>query len=676
MTHETDLLTDAAAPLLAVLPSVAWLPHKLVRKTNGVLDKPPCQGARTNDAKTWFTFAAASALLNGQIDVAGIGFAIVPGIVSLDFDHCRDQFTGELAPEVQREVENLNSYTYVTPSQTGIRVVGLNDAATPIPGGKSVRWLPGGHTVEIFVGPTNHYNTFTADVLPGYDVLRDISAETLDYLAGLDAGKRAANGTAATSTPSERAPNPDPQRSIAAIVAALACIPNTVQDWDAWSRIGMAAWRASGGRGAGLDAWMAWSAKHPCHDVGACEERWQHWFASPPTRIGFGTLYYEARKWKPLFVAPFDPPSGGEDGGDGNAAGNKLPFEKEREGRPRILSMRQLDALPPPEWLVEGLIPEASLVVPFGPPKAGKTFIVLSWCLHVAAGLPWFGRAVKQGAVVYIAGEGTGGLSVRLRAMRQAYGIDVDAPLFVVPRAVNFRLETAVADLVALVRATVGDMVVAAVVIDTLARAMPGADENSAQEVGLVIAGCDLVRDELACTVIPIHHSGKDLTRGARGTSALRGAWDTALEITGTGKRVVMTVVDQKEAEAGTRLIFRMDVISVGIGRSSLVPMLDEGGVSGVSNVDETPRPETTGLARVAFHVLQALIAGPDGGVLPPLTAAPGTRGVSHEMWRQTFYEKMPGETISRKRLAFWRASQKLEQIGLICMKEPWVWLI
>ena len=58
--------------------------------------------------------------------------------------------------------------------------------------------------------------------------------------------------------------------------------------------------------------------------------------------------------------------------------------------------MRELDALPPPEWLVEGLIPEASLVVPFGPPKAGKTFIVLSWSLHVAAGLPWFGRAVKQ----------------------------------------------------------------------------------------------------------------------------------------------------------------------------------------------------------------------------------------------------------------------------------------
>ena len=41
-----------------------------------------------------------------------------------------------------------------------------------------------------------------------------------------------------------------------------------------------------------------------------------------------------------------------------------------------------------------------------------------------------------------------------------------------------------------------------------------------------------------------------------------------------------MTVVDQKEAEAGQRLVFRMDTIPVGIGRSSLVPMLDETPVS------------------------------------------------------------------------------------------------
>ena len=86
----------------------------------------------------------------------------------------------------------------------------------------------------------------------------------------------------------------------------------------------------------------------------------------------------------------------------------------------RILSLAELDALPLPEWIIDGLIPEAGFAVPYGPPKSGKTFVMLAAGLHVAAGLPWCGKTVKQGAVVYIAGEGTGGLSLRLKAMQSA----------------------------------------------------------------------------------------------------------------------------------------------------------------------------------------------------------------------------------------------------------------
>jgi hypothetical protein len=118
-----------------------------------------------------------------------------------------------------------------------------------------------------------------------------------------------------------------------------------------------------------------------------------------------------------------------------------------------------------------------------------------------------------------------------------------------------------------------------------------------------------------------------------------------------------------------------MDEIAVGLGRTSLVPMLDE--------TPETPemddrRQDPTGLAKTALDVLRNLIAGPEGGILPPLSGMPtnDTRGAPHESWRREFYQKMPGETVARKRLAFWRSSQKLEQLHFICMREPWVWLI
>jgi hypothetical protein len=343
-----------------------------------------------------------------------------------------------------------------------------------------------------------------------------------------------------------------------------------------------------------------------------------------------------------------------------------------------ILTMRELDALPSPQWLIEGLIPEKSLIVPFGAPKSGKTFLVLSFCLHVAGDKEWFGHAVRAGGVVYIAGEGTGGLSLRLRAMRQSYGIDVGAPLWIIPKAVNFRLDGEVDGLISLVRKTVGDTPLRVVVIDTLARAMPGADENSAQEVGLVIAGCDKVRDELGCAVIPIHHSGKDVARGARGTSALRGAWDTALEITSaaSGKRVTMTVVDQKEAEAGQRLVFRMDTIAVGIGRTSLVPVLDDNPDPDMAG--QKPDREITGHAGLVLRALQDVMAGPESAVLPPFDGLPqgDVRGVPVEVLRRKVYERMPTVSQEARQKAFVRSIQNLMRMRAIGVRDPWAWLV
>jgi hypothetical protein len=666
MSTSSDAIRSAAQPLLPFLPERAWLPHGLIRKPNGDLDKPPREGATTDNPASWFTLVAALDKLTGTNSVAGIGFAIVKRLITLDFDHCRDQFTGELNDEVQTELERCDSFAYVTPSKTGIRIVGLNDTFQPIPGGKRNRWTAGRQKIEIFVGPTNHYNTFTPDLIPGYTTIRDISDVTLDYLQFLDPGRKSANGSAPVS-------NPDPQRSIAAIRAALVIIPNPEKDWDEWNRIGMAVWRASGGSGAGLDAWSEWSAKHPCNGrTDSCDARWQHYFESPPTKIGFGSLYYEARKIRPLFVPPFDPIPD-EDGGDGKATEGALPFEAPT--RPYLLSMRDLDARPPPEWLVAGLIPEGALVVPFGPPKSGKTFLVLSFCLHVAAGLPWFGMAVKQGAVVYIAGEGTGGLTFRLRAMRGRYGISVDAPFWIRERAVNFRLEAEVTELATMIRATVGNELIAMVVIDTLARAMPGADENSAQEVGVVIAGCDRLRDVLGCAVVAVHHSGKDAARGARGTSALRGAWDTALEITGSGKRVTMTVADQKEAEAGQVLRFRLEEVSVGIGRSSLVPVLDD---TADANEPEKPPREISGHAGLVLRALQDVMAGPESAILPPFDGLPqsDTRGVSVEALRRKVYERMPTVSQEARQKAFVRSIQNLLRLRTIGVRDPWIWLV
>lgn len=346
---------------------------------------------------------------------------------------------------------------------------------------------------------------------------------------------------------------------------------------------------------------------------------------------------------------------------------------EDRSPRAEILSLTDLDALPPPVWLVHGLVPEQSLVVPYGPPKSGKTFVILSMGLHIAAGLPWFGHPIKQGAVVYIAGEGVGGLSLRLKAMRVRYKIASDIPFWVVPRAVNFRTPAGINTLEALIRLTIKETPVRLLVVDTLARAMPGADENSAQEVGAVIAAADYLKDSLGCTVALVHHEGKDGDRGARGTSALRGAWDAAYQITGSRGRAKMTVVDQKDGEAGQVLSFIMEEVPVGIGRNSLVPVLDDGS----SGEPEEPRREVGGQTGIALQVLRDVVSGPEGGIVPWFSGMPEGQlpGAQIEVWRKKFYEKMPSISTEARKKAFQRSVEQLTRSRLIGVRDPWVWL-
>lgn len=664
----------AAAPLLPFLPSCAWLPWAAVARDNGKYDKVPTCGSRTNAPETWFTLSSALDFLVGESTVAGIGFTIPPGLIALDFDNCRDFVSGQLTDEAQIEIERMNSFAYVTPSRKGFRVIGRNNPITPIRGGKRHLTLPGGTKVEVFIGPTNHFVTFTHEIINGYDAVRDISTEVLDYFVGLPSTEE--------TTPEEKR---EPQRGIEAIRAALGQIPNERQSWDEWSHIGMATWRSSGGSQEGREAWVSWSAKHPCHRPDACEERWKHWFRSPPTKLGFGTLYYLARQANPLFVPPFDGAiymADGEryDPETGELPPRDKPGHDRDKSRPAILSLSELDALPPPKWLIEGLIPEQGMVVPYGPPKSGKTFIILSAGLHIAAGKPWFGREVQQGAVVYIAGEGVGGLSLRLRAMRAKYEIPATVPFWVVPRAVNFRSEPEVASLAKLIRDTIGDVPLRFLVVDTLARAMVGADENLVKEVGPVIAACDWLREEFRCTVATIHHSGKDEGRGARGTSALRGAWDAAFEIKPGQQSVTMTVVDQKEAEGGQVLTFDMVAVPVGLGRTSLVPVLREAGQD--TGQEEQPgqmsRPNHVpgGMVRIAYDALEFAISGPQSQMLPDHPdIPPSVRGVSIEVFRRTFYERTATRTADTRKHAFSRATEELLRRQLIGVKDPWVWL-
>jgi RecA-family ATPase len=98
-------------------------------------------------------------------------------------------------------------------------------------------------------------------------------------------------------------------------------------------------------------------------------------------------------------------------------------------------------------------------------------------------------------------------------------------------------------------------------VIDTLARVMAGGDENSTKEMSAFVRNCDLIREATGCTVLLVHHTGKDKTKGSRGSNALLGAVDTELMV--EANKVWST--KQRDAEKAAPISFALETVDLGV---------------------------------------------------------------------------------------------------------------
>jgi len=97
-------------------------------------------------------------------------------------------------------------------------------------------------------------------------------------------------------------------------------------------------------------------------------------------------------------------------------------------------------------------------------------------------------------------------------------------------------------------------------VVDTLARSMGAGDENSTQDMNAMVRNFDRLRVATGCHVMVVHHSGKNKAAGARGSSALRAATDTEIEI---AERVI-EVKKQRSHTGGNKISFDLRNIDIG----------------------------------------------------------------------------------------------------------------
>lgn len=210
----------------------------------------------------------------------------------------------------------------------------------------------------------------------------------------------------------------------------------------------------------------------------------------------------------------------------------------------RTYTIDALADIPAPEWLVADVLPTDALAMIYGPSGQRKTFFAVDLACSVATGLAWHGRTVKAGAVLYVAAEGVRGIGQRFTAWQLHHRPEDQPRLEVLAEPVNL----AAAGVGGLFAEWCHDREPALVVVDTLARCTVGAEENSAKDMGAIVEVLDRIRRATGACVAVVHHTGKDGSKGARGSTALRGAMDTELEVTSAGSTVTIRTTKSKDA--------------------------------------------------------------------------------------------------------------------------------
>ena len=500
LDSNTFVASDTPAPLQTLREQYENIPQQmrdakrwLLRKEKvpyylngsprrGILDSP-------EDQANFGIFDAALAALSNRSSEWGLGFALGPDGTGqhwqgIDFDHVsQHKYLDELK-------EDLPGYTERSPSGDGWHAVGY---------GQHIATM-GSNGTGMEVYSAGRYFTVTGDCSGGS--IEDLSGFVATRLRPMRKPQQIAPlGNAVVLQ--RRVQESATAEQIGDVRSALKFIP--ADSYDNWIAMGQALCKLPGG----YEIWAEWSAT---------SNKWQEDDGQAKWRTFTGDL----TSYKAVFKKAQDEGWANPQSGSANLPAPSEPF---------LIDANEFSKEPPTiSWIIRGWLPTESLSMVHGPSGSGKTFVVLDWCLRIAAGLPeWAGNKVRPGPVVYLAGEGHGGLKKRITAWKQNAGVD----------AVNMWISPAGCDLdtpdgYERVRAAINeiDKKPVLIVVDTLHRFLSG-DENSPRDAKVMVDYCARLMKEFHCSVTIVHHTGvSEMAQNrARGSSAWKATLDMEISV-------------------------------------------------------------------------------------------------------------------------------------------------
>ncbi len=313
-----------------------------------------------------------------------------------------------------------------------------------------------------------------------------------------------------------------------------------------WFRVGMGLYHQFDGDDEGFNIWNDWSQRGEKYDASVMDEHW----------VSFQADY---RRTNPVTFA------------------SVIAMSKEEgieETKPPLVGFKSLADLANNigsiKWLIKGWLEASTMSCVFGDPGSYKSFVAIDQACSIATGTPWQGCEVDQGTVIYIAGEGHGGLGRRVAAWCKANKkAPEEVPVYFSTAAADMHGKEAAVELSNTVDQLLEDLGrprLAMVVYDTLARNMGAGDENSTSDMNTFINHIDkYVKDKYGTSVMLVHHTGHKDKHRARGSSAFLGALDHNLRCQKNGRlKLTLSCTKMKDAEEPEDMYLKGDPIVIG----------------------------------------------------------------------------------------------------------------
>jgi hypothetical protein len=297
--------------------------------------------------------------------------------------------------------------------------------------------------------------------------------------------------------------------------------------------------------------------------------------------------------------------------------------------RPLAIADMVLPAVP---WRIRGLMPRTGLGFCAGASGAGKSFFTLDVSLRLAHGdKTILGRPATGCGVLYIATEDATGCMARVQAWRRHANAPADIPFELLPAGIDLNDPACVGALSDTLRATAERFAgygstLGLVVVDTLSRALPGCDENSAADMSRAVVALETLAEASGAFVLAVAHHGKSGDRGIRGWSGMNAASDMTLSVTRDDADPALRIVTLskiKNAGDGADIRFRLKPVGTGAQDADGHELQ-----SCVCAFEGAPEPVDTEADAIVAAVRHAVRHFESYAVAANLARAPGARAV------------------------------------------------